>query len=110
MRPTRPTVIAGMSESEWSFFLHEWARYTRLTGIRDEILRDELWSCMEDNLRQLAFSEGFVANTEPELIAKISSDHTTSLSACRGLASDGAAGERVYQGVHRQGQGHSQQL
>ena len=70
MRPTRPTVTAGMSESDWSFFLHEWARYTRLTGIKDEILRDELWSCMEESLRQLAFSEGFAAQTENELITK----------------------------------------
>ena len=70
MRPTRPTVTAGMSESDWSFFLHEWARYTRLTGIKDEILRDELWSSMEESLRQLAFSEGFVAQTENELITK----------------------------------------
>ena len=68
-----------MSESDWSFFLHEWARYTRLTGIKDEILRDELWSCMEESLRQLAFSEGFVANTEIELISKIKDLAVTTL-------------------------------
>ena len=79
MRPTRPTVNAGMSESEWSFFLHEWARYTRLTGIKDEVLRDELWSCMEESLRQLAFSEGFVAKTETELISKIKDLAVTTL-------------------------------
>ena len=70
-RPTRPSVTAGMSETEWNFFMHEWGRYTRQTGISDAILRDELWSCMEADLRQLAFSEGFVANTEDEILHKI---------------------------------------
>ena len=60
-----------MGESEWNFFLHEWGRYTRLTGISDATLRDELWSCMESDLRQLAFSEGFTANIEDKLLLKI---------------------------------------
>ena len=70
-RPSRPTVTSGMSESDWNFFLHEWGRYSRQTGISGDILRDELWSCMEDDLRQLAFSEGFSATTEEELLRKI---------------------------------------
>ena len=70
-RPHRPTVTAGMSETDWNFFLHEWGRYTRQTGIQDVTLRDELWSCMESDLRQLAFSEGYQAATEAELLKQI---------------------------------------
>ena len=70
-RPTRPTVKPGMSETNWSFFLSEWGRYTRQTGITDAVLRDELWSCMEPELRELAFHQGFVANTEAELLTRI---------------------------------------
>ena len=70
-RPHRPTVTTGMSETDWNFFLHEWGRYTRQTGIQDVTLRDELWSCMESDLRQLAFSEGYQAATEAELLKQI---------------------------------------
>ena len=72
-RPSRPSVTAGMSETDWNFFIHEWGRYTRQTGITDTVLRDELWSCMETELRQLAFSEGFTANSEAELLTQIKS-------------------------------------
>ena len=48
--------------------MHEWGRYTRQTGVKNVVLLDELWSCMQTELRQLAFSEGFTANTEQELI------------------------------------------
>ena len=70
-RPARPSVTAGMSETDWNFFLHEWNRYTRQTSISGATLRDELWSCMETDLRQLAFSEGSTATTEEELLKKI---------------------------------------
>ena len=70
-KPTRPAVTAGMNESDWNFFLHEWRRYSHPTGIKDEVLRDELWSCMETDLRQLAFSEGFSATTEDDLLQQI---------------------------------------
>ena len=70
-KPTRPAVTAGMNESDWNFFLHEWRSYSHPTGIKDEVLRDELWSCMETDLRQLAFSEGFSATTEDDLLQQI---------------------------------------
>ena len=70
-RPARPSITAGMSETDWNFFLHEWNRYTRQTSISGATLRDELWSCMETDLRQLAFSEGSTATTEEELLKKI---------------------------------------
>ena len=70
-RPARPSVTAGKSESEWNFFLHEWGRYTRHTGISDAVVRDELWSCTKSNPGQLAFSEGFFVMTKAELLLKI---------------------------------------
>ena len=64
-RPTRPNVKLGMNESDWDFFLHEWERYSRQTGLIGQSLCDELWSCMESELRQLAFNEG-TKNDDPE--------------------------------------------
>ena len=70
-RPARPAVTSGMSESDWNFFLHEWQRYTRQTCIAGATLRDELWSCMEPDLRMLAFSEGTASVTEKDLLKQI---------------------------------------
>ena len=62
-----------MSKTSWNFFLHEWKRYTRQTGIKDATLIDELWSCMDAELRELAFNEGFEAVNEESLLANIKS-------------------------------------
>ena len=72
-RPSRPTIKQAMSETSWNFFLHEWKRYTRQTGIKDATLIDELWSCMDNELRELAFNEGFEANDEDSLLTHIKS-------------------------------------
>ena len=72
-RPARPTIKQGMSETSWNFFLHEWKRYTRQTGIKEATLIDELWSCMDTELRELAFNEGFEAASEEDLLANIKS-------------------------------------
>ena len=62
-----------MSETDWNLFIfmHKWSRYTRHRGISDSVLQDKIWSCMEADLRQLAFSEGFSATTEAELVKHI---------------------------------------
>ena len=57
-KQSRPVVSEDMSEEAWRYFVNEWERYKRQTGIKDQELLDELWCCMNDNLRQLAFSEG----------------------------------------------------
>ena len=77
----RPDVTNQMSEESWRFFLDEWSRYKRQTGIRDQELLDELWTCMTDDLRQLAFAEGGTANltTEDLMTAKIKSLAVVSL-------------------------------
>ena len=54
----RPQATLGMSELDWRFYVSEWSRYTRQTGISDRVLLDELWNTMDTELRQLAFSEG----------------------------------------------------
>jgi len=69
--PHRPTVTAGLNESDWNFFLHEWGRYTRQTGIEDNVLRDELWSCLDSDLAHLAFSEGLERTTEAAFLQQI---------------------------------------
>ena len=70
-----------MSEESWRFFLDEWSRYKRQTGIKDQELLDELWNCMTDNLRQLAFAEGGTTNlnTEADMTERIKSLAVVSL-------------------------------
>ena len=62
-----------MSEESWRFFLDEWSRYQRQTDIKNQELLDELWNCMSDELRQLAFAEGGTANltTEAEITKRM---------------------------------------
>ena len=74
-KKTRPSITNQMSEESWRFFIDEWSRYKRQTGIKDQELLDELWSCMTDDLRQLAFAEGGSANlaTELEMTKRIKS-------------------------------------
>ena len=54
----RPEIQEDMSEHDWRFFLSEWKDYTRATGITNQNLLDELWSCMSPDLRRLAFDQG----------------------------------------------------
>ena len=62
----RPTISNQMSEESWRFFLDEWGRYKRQTGIKGQELLDELWGCQVEELRQLAFAEGGTANLDTE--------------------------------------------
>ena len=79
----RPVSTLGMTELNWRFFLSEWSRYTRQTGIKDQVLLDELWSTMDTELRQLAFSEGAeeTLNTEALMLVRIKSLAVTVLHA-----------------------------
>ena len=69
----RPTISSQMTEEQWRFFTDEWNRYKRQTKVKDQELLDELWSCMVEELRQLAFAEGGSVNltTEEKMIKKI---------------------------------------
>ena len=70
-----------MSEESWRFFLDEWSRYKRQTGIKYQELLDELWNCMTDDLRQLAFAKGGTTNltTEADMTERIKSLAVVSL-------------------------------
>ena len=72
-KKVRPTISPQMTEEGWRFLLDEWSRYKRQTGIQDQVLLDELWSCMSEDLRQLAFAEGGSAQllTEGDMLARI---------------------------------------
>ena len=70
-----------MTEEQWRFFVDEWNRYKRQTKVKDQELLDELWSCMVEELRQLAFAEGGSTNllTEDTMTKKIKSLAVVSL-------------------------------
>ena len=71
----RPQATLGISELDWRFYVSEWSRYTRQTGIAERVLLDELWNTMDTELRQLAFSEGGedLLTTEALMLEKIKS-------------------------------------
>ena len=54
----RPEARMEMSEHDWRFFESEWADYKSATRIGGSNLLNELWSCMTDDLRRLAFDQG----------------------------------------------------
>ena len=64
-----------MSEHQFAFFRNEWDLYKRATGIRDQTLCDELWSCMSSDLKRLAYDQGDVKllNTEDLMMERIKS-------------------------------------
>ena len=70
-KPKRPTVSTGFSESDWQFFVHKWERYSRQTQIQESQLTDELWSCMDDELEKLAFSDGCSGLNSETLLNRI---------------------------------------
>ena len=41
----RPEIDLGTTESEWNFFIAEFDRYKRTTGITGQTVLDELWHC-----------------------------------------------------------------
>ena len=80
-KKNRPSITNQMSEEKWRFFLDEWSRYKRQTTVTDQELLDELWNCMTDDLRQLAFAEGGTTNltTEQQMTTRIKSLAVVSL-------------------------------
>ena len=72
-KKVRPSITPQMTEENWRFILDEWSRYKRQTGVKGQQLLDELWSCMSEDLRQLAFNEGGSGDlhNETDLLARI---------------------------------------
>ena len=54
----RPEARQDMSEHDWRFYLSEWEDYKRAVGVTGQDLLDELWSCMAQDLKRLAFDQG----------------------------------------------------
>ena len=74
-RRPRPEARQDMSEHDFRFFESEWGLYKRATGVKNQALVDELWSCMSEPLKKLAFDQGDIAslNTEESMMARIKS-------------------------------------
>ena len=70
-KPKRPVIECGMSETDWTFFVHKWQRYTRQTKLNTQQKVDELWACMDSELERLAFSDGLDSANSETLLEKI---------------------------------------
>ena len=75
----RPMVNTGMSESEWTFFVHKWERYTRHAKLSEAQKLDELWACMDADIERLAFNDGLTANTTTDLLVGLKKLSVTEL-------------------------------
>jgi hypothetical protein len=58
VKRTRPEVHQEMSEEDWRFFESEWTDYKLSTGLSGPELLSELWTCMANDLKRLAFEQG----------------------------------------------------
>ena len=78
-KPKRPSILTGLSESEWTFFISKWERYVRQTKVEGQQLLDELWNCMDEDLEKLAFGDYMVATGAQDLLSKIKSLAVTTI-------------------------------
>ena len=62
----RPEIDLGASEHEWKFFVAEFERYKRTTGISGTTVLDELWHCQAKSLRSLMQAEASITNLDTE--------------------------------------------
>ena len=72
-------VNTGMSESEWTFFVHKWERYSRHAKLSEAQKLDELWACMDADIERLAFNDGLTANTANDLLVGLKKLSVTEL-------------------------------
>ena len=71
---SRPEIDLGASEADWRFFIAEFERYKRSTGVNGTTVLDELWHCQAKPLRTLMQAEATTdLTTEDLLLAKIKS-------------------------------------
>ena len=77
----RPEIDLGTTESDWTFFITEFDRYKRTTGIKGQTILDELWHCQTKQLRILLQSDTSVdtLDTEIKLLDKLKSLAVTTL-------------------------------
>ena len=66
---SRPALGEDITEVEWSFFLSEWRRYKRSTGLAGQSIIDQLWACASHSLARSCYQSGAMATTtEKELL------------------------------------------
>ena len=98
----RPEISCEMSEHDWRFFLSEWEDYKRATGVTDQHMLDELWSCMTPDIRRLAFDQGGKASldTETKMMQMIKGLAVSVLhEAVHTVELHKSIQDRVYQGI-----------
>ena len=61
---SRPTLEEEISEVDWNFFLGEWKRYKRSTGLTGQSITDQLWACASANMKKRCHQSGATDQTE----------------------------------------------
>ena len=59
----RPTLEAGISDADWSFFVSQWERYKRSTKILGQEAIDQLWACASEELSRQCHDAGVNKDT-----------------------------------------------
>ena len=70
-KPKRPVLHSSMTESDWIFFEHKWARYQRQSQISGQQLTDEIWACLDSDLERLAFQDGLTETDPTQLLQAV---------------------------------------
>ena len=71
-RLPRPTLEAGISDADWSFFVSQWERYKRSTKIMGQDAIDQLWACASEELSRQCHDAGVSKDTtEKDLLAML---------------------------------------
>ena len=66
---SRPILGEEITEVDWGFFLSEWDRYKRSTGVTGQNAMDQLWACAADSLKKSCHQSGATeATTEEQLL------------------------------------------
>ena len=66
---SRPILGEEITEVDWGFFLSEWSRYKRSTGLTGQNTMDQLWACAGDSLKKSFHQSGATeATTEEQLL------------------------------------------
>ena len=71
-RLPRPTLEAGISDADWSFFVSQWERYKRSTKMLGQDAIDQLWACASEELSRQCHDAGVDKDTsERDLLAML---------------------------------------
>ena len=68
---SRPYLGEEITEVDWGFFLSEWSRYKRSTGLTGQNAMDQLWACASDSLKKSCHQSGAKDATSEEQLLEI---------------------------------------